>query len=50
MDSTASFSNVLDQSGQTVNKALSATSLQWALDNMKVQLKLQNGDFVDNVA
>lgn len=50
MDSTASFSNVLNQSGQTVNKALSATSLQWALDNMKVQIKLQNGDFVDNVA
>jgi len=50
MDSTSTFSNVLDGSGQTLNKALSATSLQWALDNHKTALKMQNGDFVGNSA
>jgi len=50
MNGTSSFSNVLDQSGQTLNKALSATSLQWALDNHKTALRMQNGDFVGNSA
>jgi len=50
MDSTSSFSNLLDGSWQTADKALSATSLQWALDNLKVRVRLQNGDFVDNQA
>jgi hypothetical protein len=46
MNGTSTFSNVLDGTGQTLDKALSATSLQWALDNHKTALKLQNGDFV----
>lgn len=50
MNSTSTFSNVLDGSGQTLNKALSATSLQRALDNHKTALKMQNGDFVGNSA
>lgn len=50
MNSTSSFSNVLNGTGQTANKALSATSLQWALDNHKTALRLQNGDFVGNSA
>ena len=29
---------------------MSATSLQWALDNHKTALRLQNGDFVGNAA
>jgi hypothetical protein len=50
MNSTSSFSNVLNGSGQTQDKALSATSLQWALDNQKTALRMQNGDFVGNAA
>lgn len=50
MNGTSSFSNVLDGTGQTVDKALSATSLQWALDNHKTRLRMQNGDFVGNAA
>lgn len=50
MNSTTSFSNLLDGSGQTANKALSATSLQWALDNLKTRVRLQNGDFLSNQA
>lgn len=50
MNSTSSFSNTLSQSGQTADKALDATSLQWGLDNQKTALRLQNGDFVGNYA
>ena len=50
MNSTSSFSNVLNGTGQTANKVLSATSLQWSLDNHKTVLRLQNGDFVGNFA
>jgi hypothetical protein len=50
MNSTSSFSNTLNGSGQTPDKALSATSLQWALDNHKTVLRMQNGDFVGNAA
>lgn len=50
MNGTSSFSNVLNAAGQTADKVLSATSLQWALDNQKTALRLQNGDFVGNTS